>query len=544
MTPEQSKLLSLFKEINDICNRHNIVYYLAGGTLIGAMRHNGFIPWDDDMDLLMTRDNWLKFLEVTKYDIPENRIVECQEVNRSYPNMFGRYTDIKSSAIHNNQILGDGVAGYVIDILVLDPIPDKNESYQKYVEDLMLYSDLVNPSLNYSYRYRLNVNKDRFKKYYKRMQKEEKEKVLSELEQQMFTYNEDECQYYVMRWGGAPFLFDKDMYGSSRWGDFEGIKCRIPDRTSDYLTWHYGDDWMYIPPHNEQESHNAIFSFTTDYKTIQNDYMKFINVEKVRKSFIKRKLFFLNNMDRRLGIQDQKAEMQAYTIKLNLENKLISTNVDIFKLYKEKKYNELSDLFNEFFTKQLNRSIVGREDYKGIYRFNHPAYSGIDDRVLFVAVMTLIHTNRLAKAERLMNVREICVGELPEDLLMARNLIFSIREAISDYDLLRKEDSYLKTKKLYEKYPENLTIHMLYVRLLIERQDYEEAKVINDIALNKYPNDGVFIKYQGDLEYLHDKFKAYSLYKKAKNSTQNGCTILEIEKIFKRDLVNEGDYNE
>lgn len=203
MSPEQKRLLSLFKEINDICNRHNIVYYMAGGTLIGAIRHKGFIPWDDDMDILMTRDNWEKFIEVTRTDIPENRVLECQELDRNYPNMFGRYTDVTSTAIHNNQVLGDGICGYVVDILVLDPIPDK-EHHEKYTADLMLYSDLVNPSLNYSYRF--DVNQNRFMKYYKRMQKEGKDKVLTELEDKMFRYNEEDCQYYVMRWGGAPFL--------------------------------------------------------------------------------------------------------------------------------------------------------------------------------------------------------------------------------------------------------------------------------------------------------------------------------------------------
>ena len=75
MTDTQKALLQLLKEINDICNRHDIPYYLAGGTLIGAIRHKGFIPWDDDLDIMMTRDNWLRFAEVCKTEMPHLMVI-------------------------------------------------------------------------------------------------------------------------------------------------------------------------------------------------------------------------------------------------------------------------------------------------------------------------------------------------------------------------------------------------------------------------------------------------------------------------------------
>ena len=62
MTPEQEHLLTLLKEIDQICRRNNIPYYLAGGTLIGALRHKGFLPWDDDADLYMTREGFDRFV--------------------------------------------------------------------------------------------------------------------------------------------------------------------------------------------------------------------------------------------------------------------------------------------------------------------------------------------------------------------------------------------------------------------------------------------------------------------------------------------------
>lgn len=532
MTLAQKKLLELFIEIDDICKRHDIVYYIAGGSLIGAIRHRGFIPWDDDMDIIMTRDNWKKLIQVTESDIPNNRMLACQELNRDYPNMMGRYTDISTTAIHNNEILGDGKPGYVVDILILDPIPDKGESYKKYTEDLMLYSDLINPSLNYSYRY--DINKKRYNKYYKTMKKKGKEAVLSQLEKEMFSYDEEKCDYYVMRWGGAPFIFNKDMYGSSRWGIFEGIKCRIPDRTGDYLTWHYGDDWMYIPRHDEQESHDAIFSLTTDYKTIQADYMKYIDAPKVRKAIIKRKQFLLKQMKKRHENQDEEVLARAVCTRMEIESKVNNGGFSINEALNNNEYKKLSDLFSEFYDKQLSRKYIGREDYRGIRRFNNPVFCGVNDEILYVSVMVLIHTNRIAQAARLIEVREKSLGAISEQLQNAKNLIIAIREAISDYDLNRKESAWKKTKTLFETFPNNDSLNMFYIRQLLEREDIEEAMALSKRALNLFPENGVYDKHVGDCLYrLGNKKEAFDCYNKALERTTNGYVIMEIEDIIK-----------
>jgi len=533
MTKAQGKLLALFKEIDEICKRHDIIYYMAGGTLIGAVRHKGFIPWDDDMDILMSRANFEKFLEVIKTEMPKDRVMACQELDRDYPNMIARYTDINSTAIHKSQILGDGICGYVVDILVLDPIPDGRETYDKYKRDIMLYSDLINPFLNYSYRW--GYNKDRFHKYYKRMMKEGKEKVLSEIESGIFCFDEKECDYYAMRWGGCPFLFEKDMYGSSRWGEFEGIKVRIPDRTGDYLTWHYGDEWMDIPPHNEHESHEAIFSFTTDYKTIMNDYMDFINIKKTRRAMMKRKEFFLKHMNERLMLKYDEAKVVALGAEIELTNKIDMIGEDLDNLLKQERYEELSDIFESYYSSQFSRKLIGREDYQGISRFYRPLFIEICDEILYVALMTLVHTKRISKAVRLLEVRKWVKGDICDSLISVEELIRDIRSAVSDEDLGREEEAFKKCLKLYDRYPKNKSISMLMSRLMLKKGEYEKAKEIIRKAIEYFPEDGYFYKYLGDCYYRENKEKAYELYYKALPLTENGLVILEIEGIVEKD---------
>ena len=64
MTEKQKYLLKLFKEVDEICKENNLRYVMSGGSLIGAVRHEGFVPWDDDVDLYMPRSDWEKFVKI------------------------------------------------------------------------------------------------------------------------------------------------------------------------------------------------------------------------------------------------------------------------------------------------------------------------------------------------------------------------------------------------------------------------------------------------------------------------------------------------
>ena len=349
-----------------------------------------------------------------------------------------------------------------------------------------------------------------------------------------------------MRWGGIPFLFDKDMFGSSRWGMFEGIKCRIPDKTADYLTQHYGDEWMYIPPHSEHESHDAIYSLTTDYKTIENDYLRYLDIDVIRKSIIKRKKFFLKNMENRLEEKDKVVNSICLFTKLHIEKTVENCGFDIQEALEEGEFEKLNELFMEFYDKQLSRLIIGREDYIGAYRFNNPGYCGANDEIIYVAVMVLIHTNRIAKGARLLDVREQNEGPLTEKLKLARKLVNDIRKAVSDFDLGMKEESFEQIKLLHKEYPYNDSINMIYISQLLDRGEMVEAEAAATFALSIFPENGVYDKYIGDCHFENNLWKAIEIYGNAIDKTKNGSVKLDIsEKLIskKRELLFEIEKN-
>ncbi len=84
----QLEMYDIMKEIVAVCDRHHLTYYLSGGTLLGAVRHKGFIPWDDDLDLEMPWRDYKKFIRYAKKELPENLFVQTYYTDPGYPNFF------------------------------------------------------------------------------------------------------------------------------------------------------------------------------------------------------------------------------------------------------------------------------------------------------------------------------------------------------------------------------------------------------------------------------------------------------------------------
>ena len=81
---QQMRMLEILLEVDKICKRHNIPYWLSSGTLIGAMRHDGFIPWDDDLDIEMMRTDYLRLMKVLPSELPDWLALQNDKTDPNY----------------------------------------------------------------------------------------------------------------------------------------------------------------------------------------------------------------------------------------------------------------------------------------------------------------------------------------------------------------------------------------------------------------------------------------------------------------------------
>lgn len=533
MTEKQKYLLKLFREVDEICREHNLRYVLAGGSLIGALRHEGFVPWDDDVDLYMPRSDWEKFIEICKTELPPNREIQCSEVDRNYTNSFPRYASTDTCAIHKSQIIGKDCGGEIIDILTLDPIPADDKEYEKYRTHMMIYSDLINISVGYSDRWEIPASM--YLKYLLSYIFLGKKRTLEKLEKIMFSYNEEECDRYAMRWGGCPFLFNKDMMFPVKEGIFEGQKAMIPNKCSDYLIWHYGDEWSYMPPHDSREGHVAVCVDELPYQELREEYMPNIHKGRLRRDSVFRKFYNMLIAKKNHKVRQEGLAMKARAVALDLQGAISESGLKISELVEARSFHRLNALFGSYYKSQLSADFIGREDYTNIYAFYHPILVEVPDEVFYAAMLTLFYTERVSKAYRMLQIRQQSDHITPE-MEKLKEDIELFRKAADHYEFYRMEEAQQIIEDLLNRYPGHPGFMKFRCRFLMENagENRIEAERFIDKALKKFPEDGYFLKYKADIFWMNGEVqKAAEFYLQVKSKTTNGVVWLEMDRFFR-----------
>ncbi|MCI9048437.1 MAG: LicD family protein [Hungatella sp.] len=237
LTQEKRKhiLIRLLEEFRRFCNEKNLRYYLAYGTLIGAVRHKGFIPWDDDIDILMPVEDYLRFLR--EYPGRGNYEVLDVSVDDNYFFPFAKLTD-HETFLHHHGMPITWMQGMYIDIFPMSGF-EKDRSF----EEQWLSQTLLDIEWYWYYVSR-NVIRKKLPDPRKRIL-EEKFRI---------GFDKADKVGVLTTLPARPWMLDRSVFGSGCELTFEGRTYKAPACWDRYLKRVYGD-YMQIPPEDEQRIH-------------------------------------------------------------------------------------------------------------------------------------------------------------------------------------------------------------------------------------------------------------------------------------------------
>lgn len=278
MNEIQTHLLKMLKDFIKVAEKHNLRYFVNGGTCLGAIRHKGFIPWDDDVDVMMPRSDYDKFLTLQNEFKDTPYFIQTWRTDPHYVYCFAKLRDSSTTYIENYYAAHRINHGMWIDIFPIDGMSYKEkkrekcakrvkfvwyESYMSYLPQLTrkfkketFFKDLgLNIVGGLTYIFDIFHFRQRIIERHCRHYSFDKA-VLAGL------YFDFDTKHAAM---------DKHIFDEFTLMDFEDIKVRVPKDYDKYLTMLFGD-YMTPPPKEKQvgQHKNKGYSLTEGYK----EYMK------------------------------------------------------------------------------------------------------------------------------------------------------------------------------------------------------------------------------------------------------------------------------
>lgn len=240
--------IDILKYVDDFCKKHQIKYFLYYGSLIGAIRHKGFIPWDDDVDICMLRKDYEKFIKEFQKQSNGKYGIICNKTNSKYPFNFAKVFDSKTVLYEKNFLTSYN--GIYIDVFPIDNLPDSMTAQKYQLKKLNLLHNLVGVKI----RTRM-IRHSIFKTFvsdllYWSLKIVPISMLNKMIENTITKYSSHKTQYVSCLAIGTYLKkerFERSVFKDSIDVPFEKITVAIPIRYEEVLRTIYGD-YMKLPP--------------------------------------------------------------------------------------------------------------------------------------------------------------------------------------------------------------------------------------------------------------------------------------------------------
>ena len=256
----QQMLLELMVKVDTFLREREIPYYMLGGSALGAVRHEGFIPWDDDIDIGMLRADYERFLRIADEFDKEYDVVNFKRNNncdycltRIYiPNTFMYVPELAATKLDKR---------VYFDIFPIDNVPEDDDERNEYEKQIVKRKKMIariDP--------RNNKNSGLFmaaKKIVSFFLRPNRQRIIAKTDALMRKYENDRTKYVCSlssQYSFAKQVMPREVYGTPVDYAFEGYKFSIPEKYDTYLTTLFGGDYMQVPPEHKRRKGHDIYT--------------------------------------------------------------------------------------------------------------------------------------------------------------------------------------------------------------------------------------------------------------------------------------------
>lgn len=265
----QMKILVIMKYIDKLCRENGIVYYIMGGTALGAVRHGGFIPWDDDLDIFMKPADYYKFKAIFEENKGDGFVLQEWNTTPKYL----EYAKVRMNGTtfieENFKDRRDMHHGIYVDIMILHKVPDKILT-QRFVYFCSKFVTL------YALSQRNWKPKNKIQVLLLKCLRLIPSGLLNELcYEYIYKYDDIKSNYKYCYWiTPAKFrngLFDKSFFESPVDISFEDTRLLASEKIREYLEYRYGD-YMKLPSKESRKA--AVHAWIYDTERDYSEYME------------------------------------------------------------------------------------------------------------------------------------------------------------------------------------------------------------------------------------------------------------------------------
>lgn len=521
-------------KFDDFCNRHNLKYSLDFGSLIGAIRHRGYIPWDNDIDVCMLQSEYDRLIDIAKSgDVPERCRFLDRRIDPHYQGVFGRFIDESTSCLIDRLGWMDDHAGLFVDIFALRPLPDDQQEREKAIIDFLVYEEAI-----CKIKRRAGNRTTAFKKRYLHFLAMRK------------LFGEKRAVEWIRKKADEPLSLEDSkwvMINSGGW--FNGFPIRkrewvesvervsvnghmLPVFTGylEILRNDYGDSWRYWPKEEQEfEPYDSNLNIPMSY--FAHDYFQTFNQKTAIEDLVKYRNIAIEDMMVRSHYSPDLYKMHGLIAVTHAQTMLENIDLSDFS----QRHNEsgligeaqiIASAFSDYYTAQTSERC----------RYWNAAIPLIPEMLVGALWALLIARNDYWTAHQIisLNIHDERTNQLIDKEYL--NPIAAIVSHISDMHLAMDRDD-VEAVSAHLKYIEEhcpdahdrrLGSIWLASRSANPKQALSDSRFLEDRSIEK--DDGEFLLYWADTLNRAGKVDAAkALWIEAQSKTSNGMVQLALQ---------------